>query len=438
MIICDFVDKNVEDFIEKDKSKRIILTFFKEPFDEYKRNKVIFIDDILDKDDYREIDILINKVMKDTEEIFSKYLEVDGYKLFDYLQFQAKISLSKIYRLKYGIAKVLKKENKTIIYYFSSELELYKWLEQDYTIIKMYRNNLRIKAKIIDLVKSSYFANFLFDNFFMKAFKDAHGKAKNILWIGGRSIDSQLINELRKKNRILLLPQYDGGKMGFAKRKYKFDLTKIKRFKLFKKNWNCLKNQYEKGINKIALKIDLSPKLIETIYKINKNIIKNLLFTLIVLEDNKDIIKLLIVQQSVIGRQLLAVDFFNKNKLPSIEILHGVPGLIEVGKTEKIAVYGQRDESFLSDHGIEKSKIVITGCSYYDRIFNIKEKEKRCNFLLLIPDSNPHRRKLLFKQIEDMLRLLKYFQSEKLIVKLHPGQSKKELEYVYHLAKNII
>ncbi|MBA7577933.1 hypothetical protein ES708_19789 [subsurface metagenome] len=345
--------------------------------------------------------------------------------------------MSKIYRLKYSVDKISKKEDKNIIYYFSCELELFKWLEESYTVKKMFRNNLRIKAEVMNLVKSSYFANFLFDKLFIKAFKDAQNKPKNIVWMGGRSVNSLLVNELRKKNRILLLPQYDGGKLGFAIRKYKFDLLKPMK-KLFVKKWNCLKSRYEKGINKIALQIGLSPKLTETIFKINKNIIKDLLFTLIVLEDNKDIINLLIVQQSVIGRQSLAVDFFNRNKLPSIEIVHGVPGVIEVGKTNKVIVYGQRDKSFLSKHGIEKSKIVITGCPYYDRIFNIKDEQKKYNFLLLIAESSQHLRKLLFRQVDNMFRLLKHFQSERLIIKLHQGKSKKEIEYVYHLAKNII
>lgn len=438
MIVCDYIDKKVKNYLNGNKSDITILTFFKEPFDNYKGNKIIFIDDILDEEDYREIDIFVNKVMKDAEEVFSKYLEVAGYKLFDYLKLQAKRNLSRVYRFKYGIDKVLKKEDKNIVYYFSCELELFKWIKGSYTVKKMYRNNLRIKTKIINLVKSSYFANFLFDKFFIKAFKDAQNKPKNILWMGGRSVNSQLINELRKKNRILLLPQYDGGKLGFAIRKYKFNLLKPKNDDTFNEKWGYLKIQYKKGLNKITLKIGLKTRLIEIIFNIDENTIKDLLLSLIVLEDNKDILNLLIVQQSVIGRQPLAVDFCGRNKFPSIEMVHGVPGVIEVGKTNKIAVYGKRDESFLSEHGVEKSKIVITGCSYYDRIFNIKEKEKSYDFLLLIPDSSPYLRKLLFKQIDDMLRLLKHFQSERLIVKLHPGQSEKELEYVYHLVKDII
>jgi hypothetical protein len=254
--------------------------------------------------------------------------------------------------------------------------------------------------------------------------------------MGGRSVNSQLINELRKKNRILLLPQYDGGKLGFAIRKYKFNLLKPKNDDTFNEKWGYLKIQYKKGLNKITLKIGLKPRLIEIIFNIDENTIKDLLLSLIVLEDNKDILNLLIVQQSVIGRQSLAVDFCGRNKFPSIEMVHGVPGVIEVGKTNKIAVYGRRDKLFLSEYGVEKSKIVITGCPYYDRIFNIKEKNY--DFLLLIPVESPYLRGLLFKQIIGVLNLLKHLQSERLVIKLHPAESEKGLEYIRKLVKNTI
>jgi len=148
MIVCDFIDKNVEDFIEKDKSKRIILTFFKEPFDDFKGNEVLFIDDILDDNDYKRIDIFVNKAMKDAKEIFSKYLEVDGYKLFDYLQVQAKRNLSKMYKFKYCVDKLAKGKDKINVYYFSSELELLEWLKQDYIINIINKNTSKKKSNI--------------------------------------------------------------------------------------------------------------------------------------------------------------------------------------------------------------------------------------------------------------------------------------------------
>lgn len=447
MIVCDFIDKNVEDFIKKDNTKRKILTFFKEPFDNYRGNKVVFIDDVLNEEDYREIDIFVNKVIKDAEKIFSKYLEVDGYKLFDYCQLHAERNLRKIYRFKYGIDKVLKKENKTVIQAYCSEAELLEWLKQDCKIRSInnqpvssknkYKSSYKFKIK--KFLKNSFFVSYIFDGIIIKLFKDYKSKSGNILWMGGRSYDSKVINELEKSNKIFLLPQFSGGKLGFIKRKYKFDLLNLKNREKFNKKWDYLKNQYEEGFNKIGFITGINKKILEIILKINQEVIKDLLMTLFILEDNKGTVDLLIVEQSVVSRQALAVDFFNKNKLPSIEIVHGVPGVIEVGKTDKIAVYGQRDRSFLSDHGIEKAKIKITGCPYYDRIFNIKEKEKNYDFLLLIPESSPYLRKLLFKQINEMLRLLKYFKKEKLVIKVHQGESsKKEVEYARHLVKTIL
>lgn len=447
MIVCDYLDDDVKNYLNGNKSSRTILTFFKEPFDNYRGDKVVFIDDILDDDDYKKIDIFVEKTINIAKEVFSEYLEVDGYKLFDYLKLQVQLNLGKIYKFKYGINKVLTRENKTVINYFSSETELLEWIKQDYRIenIINYQNKDKLKYKFIikKYLKNSFFANYILDRIIIKLFKDYKYKSGNILWMDGRSYDSKLINELEKNNKIFLLPQFSGGKLGFIKRKYKFDLLKLKNKEKFNKKWDYLKNQYEEGSNKIGFITGIDKKILEIILTISKSMIKDLLLTLIILEDNKNNIDLLIVEQSVIGKQALAVDFFNKNKLPSIEILHGVPCGVEVGKTDKIAVYGERDKLFLSSYGVDESKLKITGCAYYDRIFNIKDKEKKYDFLLLIldwivyvPSKNSH--EIIYKQVIAVLKLIQHFQDERLVIKLHPGQPIKEVEYINHLIENIM
>ena len=451
MIVCDFIDKNVEDFIEKDKSKRIILTFFKEPFNNYRGNKVIFIDDILNDDDYKKIDIFVEKTINIAKEVFSEYLSVNGYDLFEYCQIQAKWQLGKIYKYKYCVEKLAKGKEKINVYCFSSELELLEWLKQgckienivNYQIKDESKGKLKHKFIIKKYLKNSFFANYILDRIIIKLFKDYKNKPGNILWMGGRSCNSKVIDELKKNNKIFLLPQFSGGKLGFIKRGYKFELLKLKNNEKFNKKCDYLINQYEKGLEKIIFVTDIDKKILEIILKINQEVIKDLLMTLFILEDNKNNIDLLIVEQSVIGKQALAVDYFNKNKLPSIEVLHGVPGGVEVGKTDKIAVYGERDKLFLSSYGVDESKIKITGCAYYDRIFNIKDKEKKYDFLLLIldwivyvPSKNSH--EIIYKQIIAVLKLIQHFQDERLVIKLHPGQPIKEVEYINHLIENIM
>jgi len=451
MIICDYIDENVKNYLNVDRSSETILTFFKEPFDNYKGIKVVFIDDILNEKDYRNIDESVDEIIKIAGKIFSKYLEVDGYRLFDYLQLQAKRNFSKIYKFKYGIDKVLKKENKIVIQFYCSEAELLEWLKQDYKIesinnqLVSSKNKYRpsYKFKIKKFLKNSFFANYIFDRIVIKLFKDYKNKPGNILWMGGRSYNSKVIDELKKNNKIFLLPQFSGGKLGFIKRGYKFELLKLKNNEKFNKKCDYLINQYEKGLEKIAFITGINKKILEIILKTNQEVIKDLLMTLFILEDNKDTIDLLTVEQSVIGKQALAVGFFNKNKIPSIEILHGVPGGVEVGKTDKILVYGRRDKLFLSSYGIDESKIKITGCAYYDRIFSIKYEEKKYDFLLLIldwicfvPSSRSYNE--IFIQTNNILRLIQHFQDKKLIIKLHPGQSIKEVDYISHLVRNII
>jgi len=340
----------------------------------------------------------------------------------------------------------LKEENKIVIQFFCSEAELLEWLKQDYKIESINKNTSKkksnIKSKIIRWAKNSHFINYIFDNMASKLFFDKQGKMGNILWLGDRLIDSKLIPELQKENRIFL-PQYGVHKLRFIKRKYSFNLLKLKDNKKYFKRWKYIRSRYKQGLNELSYIIKLHPNLLEIVFEIDESIIFNLLLTLSILEDNKNNIDLLIVEQSVIGEQALAVDFFNKSKRPSIEVLHGVPGAVEVGKTDKIAVYGKRDKLFLSSYGVDESKIKITGCAYYDRIFNIKDEEKKYDFLLLIldwtvyvPSINSHEK--IYKQVAMMLKLLQHFQDEKLVIKLHPGQSIKEVEYVNLLIKNIM
>ena len=453
MVICDYLDKNVKNYL-KDKSNRTIITFFKEPFNTYRGNEIIFIDDVLNKDDYKKIDEFVNRFIKVAEDVFSIYLKIDEYCLFNYLKLNARVNLSKMYKYKYTIDKIANIENKTItiryIYSFSSETELLEWLKQDYKV--QDKNNYRVKGKnqyklkyklrIKKYLRNSFFANYIFDKVIIRLFKDYENKSGNILWMGGRSYNSKLISELTKDNKMFLLPQFSGGKLSFIKGRYKFDLLELKNNKKFNEKWDYFKDRYEKGLNKIAFITGISIKLLEIILKIDKSVIKDLLLTLFILEDNKDTIDLLLVEQSVNDKQALAVDFFNKNELISIEIPHGVIGVVEVGKTDKIVLYGQRDKLFLSSYGVDKSKMQITGCPYYDRIFCIKKEEKKYDFLLLILGwihflSSSTSYKKIFMEVVFMLKLVQHFQSEKLVIKLHPGQSKKEMEYIYYLCSNM-
>lgn len=58
----------------------------------------------------------------------------------------------------------------------------------------------------------------------------------------------------------------------------------------------------------------------------------------------------------------------NKNKLSSIEVLHGVPGEFWIGRIKRIAVYGERGKLFLTlliFKKREKMNILITGATGY-------------------------------------------------------------------------
>lgn len=453
MIICDYIDDNVKNYLNKNRSSRTILTFYKEPFDNYRGNKIIFIDDVLNKEDCAKIDENVEKTVKIIDDIFSKYLKIQEYNLYDYHHYlQKKSILAKLFKYKYSIDKIMK--NKKIIYlnFFSSESILFEWIKNEYSIIKNYKKNYikiigtrskiknYIEYKIKNYIKNHLFMNCIFDYIFIKTIDKNYKKLKNIVLMDNCSTYSQLINELERGNNIFLLQNDINNKLRFLKKNYKFYSLKIKDYKKFKTNWNNIKCLYRKGLFEIASMFNVKIELVEFIIGFNLNMLKDCFLCLTILEDNKCEIDLLYVEQSVYGIQALGTDFFNRNKFHSIEVLHGVPCVVEVGKTSKVAVYGQRDKLFLSSHGVDKTKIIITGNPYYDKIFNLI-KEKQYNFLLLIldwmpffPSSNSYEK--IFTQVIDMIKLLQYFRNENLIIKLHPAQSEKEVEYISHLVNN--
>jgi len=296
-----------------------------------------------------------------------------------------------------------------------------------------------VKSKAIEKIENLSLINNIIDHLF----KDKRRIHERILWLGGSSIRSKLPYELKKYFKISLINNRLKTKFIFIMMGLKYDSLKVKNFKEFNKKWIYLKHRYSEGLENISITLRIEPKLLELLLKININRVKELLLNLFILEENKENLDLLFVQQSVNGISALAVDYFNLNELPSLELVHGVPcGPIEVGKTTKIAVYSQRDKTFLINHGVDKTKIVTTGCPNWDSFFDIKENQKTSEFLLLIldwilftPSSSSYRE--IFEQVISMLKLIQNLDSEHLYIKLHPGQSEEEISYVKHLADMI-
>lgn len=440
MIICDYINGNVKKYL-KGKSGKTIITLFKEPFSDYNGSKVFFVDDILNESDYRKIDGFVNHVIEVSENLFSNYLNIRGYNLFRYLQLEARRNLSKVHKYRYAVDKVAKKENATNIVFFSSGQHLLEYLRQNYRVKNRNRSTFqqiraRMKSKIKTGIKNSSLINYIIDSLF----KDGRKISVRILWLGGRSINSKLPHEIKKDFKISLLQNHSAYKLRFIIRGLKYDLLKLKDSQEFNKEWNYVKQQYSEGLTKIAVTVGLRTELLELILRINRNKFKQLLLSLCILEDNKHNLDLLLVQQSVIGVNVLAVDYFNRHGLPSLELLHGIPCRLESGNTTKVAVYGQRDKIFLSNHGVDKTKIVTTGCPDYDNFFEFKEGQKTSEFLLLIldwilltPSSRSHRE--VFEQVMNMFKLLQHLKSEQLVIKLHPTQSAKEMEYIQYLVR---
>ena len=444
MIICDYIDNNVNEYL-KNNSGNNILTFFKEPFKQCGDSQVFFIDDILNESDHQNIDKFVDRTIMITEEVFSKYLKINEYNLFDYLKVQAERDFAKLYKYKYAVDKLSNDRLDNYIVYFSSEINLFVWLKQDYVVKRIISNPClqsktqidRIKLRFKTWINTSRFVGYFVD----KRFEDQKSMSNCIIWLASdRFLHSKLLDELQKEFNILLLQNtvitYSSL---FAKKGIKYRLLKLHNCKHFIKERKYVNQQYAKGLIKTAYLVGLRPQLLEIVLNINRNMIEELLTTLLILQDNDHNSSFLFVSQTMKGIQALGVDYFNRNNLPSIEMIHGVPSSAEVGKTTKILVYGQRDISFFKKHGVDESKLFITGCPSYDKLFNIQEQDKSFDFLLLIldwigfiPSANSQR--IIFEEVMHMLKLVQYFEREQLIIKLHPSQTQKEIEYINNLA----
>jgi len=441
LIVCDYLDATTSTWLEQHPGETV-LTLFKEPFAEYHRSRIYFVDDVLEKSDYDKIDESVNNMMKVVRDAFSRHLTVEGFNLFQYLQLEAIRSLAKAYKYKYAVDKIVKERKRSTVLFLASEVAFLKWLRVDYQVTCLARsalpwNSAQMKSGIKIWIKKSRLIHYIV----AQLFADRQKRPNYILWLGGRSSKSTLPHELKMEGFKIFLLQNDLNQaLVFARRGVKYDLLRLNTYRKFNERWRRLEQHYWRGLEEIASITGLEIGLLEAVLKINKGTVKQLLLLLHILEDNKEKLGLLYVEQSVIGLQALAVDYFKRHGLPSLEVLHGVPAgvPVEVGNTTKIAVHGERDKEFLVNHGVDVEQIVITGSPRYDVYSRIDECHKTSEFLLLIldwilfiPSSQSHQ--MIFEQVMNMIELVKKLSNERVVIKLHPGQTEEELRYVQHL-----
>ncbi len=441
MIICDFLDKNVERHLDKE-SGNTVLTIFKEIVSEYNKNKIVFIDDILDENDYKHIDEKTARFAEIVLNVYAEHVDFEGFRLSLYNKLYLERNTG-IFKFKHAIDKIMKEERKKKIVIFdpgNQYTRLTKWLENEYEVEKVnpsVSSKKNIQSEIKECMEKSHFAQILLDY----VFKDRRKTPCKMLWLGTRSIKSKLMKELEPDFKFQLLENDIIHKLAFIKYGFiKYEVLSLNGINRFSQKWTYLEKRYDAALEKIASLAGIDIGLVPVMIIGDKDKMKHLLQTLCILEDNKDNLGLLFVEQSVLEEQIVAVDFYNQNGFYSIAVPHGIiciyPQYLEFGNTTKVAVYGERDT--VIKNYIDESKIIATGCPHYDRIFNIKDEQKTSEFLLLalqwtamFPSCDSE--KVIFNNVTKMLKLLKHFDNEKLVIKLHPGQSKTEENYIRKL-----
>lgn len=162
------------------------------------------------------------------------------------------------------------------------------------------------------------------------------------------------------------------------------------------------------------------------------------------LEKRPDIVYILINNDPQ-NYSALAQDHALKNKIPSAILQHGVYGsphtLINY-KSDKLFVWGKMAEKWFIENNIPKQKIIITGCpAYKTTSLNIDENEGHIKHVLLLALSwfeqhSPTASNINYKMIEVLKRAISFFPDKKLLIKLHPRQSIKELKTIEDIIAN--
>ena len=156
-----------------------------------------------------------------------------------------------------------------------------------------------------------------------------------------------------------------------------------------------------------------------------------------------------IVSLNEIGETEKAFLEFNNKKIPSILLEHGFiervddtkrfDKLLYVDFRDKIAVWGNRKkEHLINEYNIASDRIIVTGSPRHDNYFNSRIEKKHSKEVTVLLAPNPITEisglastnlELKFENtIQEIISILKKFDSVKIIVKLHQIQIKHNQE----------
>ena len=161
-----------------------------------------------------------------------------------------------------------------------------------------------------------------------------------------------------------------------------------------------------------------------------------------------------IISLNVVGETEKIILKINNNQKPSILLEHGFVERVDetarfdvldyIDFQDKIAVWGEIKKKYLIEkYGIGKEKIIVSGSPRHDLFFQKKniKKQKKEKIILIAPNplteesglSNTELHLRYQKILKNIFSIINNFSNVKIIVKLHPGQSKhnEELKKVF-------
>ncbi len=437
LVVTDIFDEEILGLIENNSETIVMTEYFQLSFPSNFLGKTIFIDSLLDDNLLMEIDKECNDLVGDLYQLGESHFSVNNINLIEPGLKNGKEKIYRFLRIKHAIKKLNYFNN----YKFIFHDKMMKELNGDYLFKSILSHKIVFKSIIKKTIKSLYLM--IFNNIH----PPARHKELNIMWYAGSNSTWTLLRKLSEQTNYIFMANQPHIKFNFA-RNFIFYCT-------------CgslhLDNYYNIYLNErfidlinyiysISAKSEIPHNYLLKSLDIEVDKIKNILLTIQNFLQLKDSLNCVVLNQSVVGYQLVLARLCEEHQVKSVELLHGIPsGNIEVGNTQYIFVIGERDREYFRLNNIDVDKIFITGSPRYD-IYRKYEKTRKsdfsCKYFTLIIDTTDFTKAHStyldnYILINETIKAISKFPNEKLIIKLHPGQSELETMYFKNTVEEI-
>lgn len=418
------------------------------------------------KDPYEETIKLAYKFAEDFKEIFM----FENHNIIDYISEELAYDLVD-YIEEFNLIQEISKKEKVKQFLIIGEEQAYS------RIAPIVRNTKRISSinlsdilinikkflRKYSLQTRKLFPIFFNNREFIKQNKNMNdGEEKKILFAGFDISDIERMMPLieltkKKRKKFIILTNYKDSKEFLYKNNLPYIffgdfLNKKDKKIIWKKKKELIKEWKKiKGSGKLFYKGVNLWKAVES--EIEYRFFTRAPWTMHYIKASQKLLKnvsIIINEGDLSPRCRSLVEVGKKYKIPSLFLQEGARIIKDSPRgfypliSDKIAGWGQSIKEYLEDLGIEKERIVITGCSKFDsylkkkpidqNIYSVLKMKKNQKFFILASLGPPEWGYFINKEKEKIIRetsrIMKYFPGVKLVIKLHPRESWEDVKRI--------